>query len=157
MTKPTPDRSSIRRNVLPSFKMAEKGKKQKQGKTSQKPKKSTPQTEEPQNESKMTYVIVLVIVVSVIVAVTAYISQLPGGYITTQGGSTCSWRLAGHPHTERRLMLDCECPSGITYYCEYEGTPDTTCPPFWRDFIGFFRQIRQAAAGEYTIYVVIFS
>ncbi len=86
-------------------------------------------------------------IVAVLAALFAFISQQPGGYIETQGGSTCSWRLQGDPYTNRTMLFDCQCPSGKKYSCKYCGRPEITCPPFWRDFWVLFQQIRQAAAG----------
>ena len=93
------------------------------------------------------YVTILLIIIAVLVALIAFISRQPGGYIETQGGSTCSWRLEGDAYTDRAVLFDCRCPSGVEYSCKYQGNPDSTCPPFWRDVFGFFRQIRQAASG----------
>ena len=103
-------------------------------------------------ESRKTqkYAAVLVVVLAILFALVAFISQQPGGYIETKGGSTCSWRLEGDAYTERAVLFDCECPGGKKYSCKYQGRPDTTCPPFWRDIFGLFRQIRQAAAGQFT-------
>ena len=99
------------------------------------------------DSSTQKYIAIVVVVVAVLVALVAFISQQPGGYINTTGGSTCSWRIEGDPYVNRAVLFDCECPSGKEYNCKYEGRPDITCPPFWRDFFSLFRQIRQAAAG----------
>ncbi len=106
------------------------------------------ESKEPEVENHtQKYFVVLVVIIAVLVAVVGFISQQPGGYIETQGGSTCSWRIEGDAYTDRAVLFDCSCPGGKKYNCKYVGRPDITCPPFWRDIFGLFRQIRQAAAG----------
>ena len=91
----------------------------------------------------------LVVFIALIVALIAFISKQPGGYIETTGGSTCAWRLEGDATSDRAISFECKCNSGaVKYNCKYSGNPDITCPPFWRDVFGFFNQVRETVAGE---------
>ena len=94
------------------------------------------------------------LVVAVAVAALVYMSFQPGGHIETAGGSVCEWRTEGDVTQERALVLNCKCPSGTKYSCRYVGKPDLTCPPFWRDFFDFFKQLRGVFESEDTcIYI----
>lgn len=93
--------------------------------------------------------VVIVIAVAVAIAgLVVFVSKQPGGYIQTKGGSTCSWRTDGNPTTGRSFAVDCSCSSDKEYSCKYVANPDTTCPKFNKDVIGFFRQIRDAISGK---------
>ena len=98
----------------------------------------------------------LLVVLSVLAGLVAFISQQPGGYFETKGGSTCAWRTEGDASEERALKVDCTCAGGIKYSCKYQGDPQVTCPAFWRDLYGFFIQMIAALEGQfYTTLLVL--
>lgn len=97
------------------------------------------------------------LLLALVVAAIAYTSLRPGGRIETVGGSVCEWRTEGDITQERSLVLTCRCPGGASYACKYVGKPDLTCPPFWRDFFNFFKQLRRAIAGIYVVRLPILS
>lgn len=76
-----------------------------------------------------------------VAALAYYVSQQPGGYMDTRGGSKCSWRTEGEPTTDRALIARCSCPNGAEYECKYQGRPDEGCPKFWKNLTGYFLEI----------------
>ena len=114
-------------------------------------KKARKSQSESQNENKglqAKHVFYLLVILSVLVGVVAFVSQQPGGYFNTKGGSTCAWRTEGDASEERALKVDCTCAGGIKYSCKYQGDPQVTCPSFWRGFFYFFTQMVAALEGE---------
>lgn len=83
-----------------------------------------------------------------VIAVAVYISKQPGGYITTRGGSVCSWRTDGDPNTERGLIMDCSCPNGVEYGCRYQARPDEDCPKFWKNLLPYFTNLTTSIASK---------
>ena len=71
------------------------------------------------------------VVGAAIVALAAFVSKQPGGWIKTAGGSICSWRIEGDAVSDRAMKLDCHCPGKndreVAYSCKYVGKPTKTC------------------------------
>ena len=120
---------------------------QKEGKRG-KPDKEAPVSKTEDRGVKTKHVFYLLVILSVLVGLVAFISQQPGGYFKTKGGSACSWRTEGDASEERALKVDCTCAGNIEYSCKYQGDPQVTCPSFWRDFFGLFEQMVAALEGK---------
>ena len=85
---------------------------------------------------------IILVIISIAAGLIAFVSQQPGGYITTKGGSVCSWRVEGDATTERAVSFECTA-GAIKYSCKYQARPDVDCPSFWRDIFGYFKQLRE--------------